>query len=504
MPPIRVTVKWRGKKFEDIEVDPTEPALLFKTQLYTLTGVEPARQKIMIKGGTLKDDTDVSKLGWKDGQTLMMMGTTEEVPQPSLAPIVFMEDMTEEELNVALELPSGLTNLGNTCYMNATLQCLRMIPELQNSLNDFKAGITSIDERGNLAASLRNLYQELSNSGSAVAPFVFLNMLQRTFPEFARTNSQGHPMQHDAEECWSQLISVLKDKIPASGGSDASVEQSFVDRYMTAECETVTRLLENPDLEPEVVERELYQKLDCHINVDTNHMITGIKRPMTDTLSKNSPSLGCSAIYQKHTKIARLPQYLVVHFIRFFWKSSENIRAKIMRRVKFPFELDATELCTPELQQRMSKAKAKLHEMEKQRESKMQEAKRRMNVTDVGTSAELPPRADSNDTEKNKNMDTEEGDKVDWLEVLDPELAKDVGGNPTGQYELAAVLTHRGASADSGHYIGWVKKDDSEDEWIKYDDDKVSIIKESDITKLEGGGEWHTAYILLYRAKKLL
>ena len=37
----------------------------------------------------------------------------------------------------------------------------------------------------------------------------------------------------------------------------------------------------------------------------------------------------------------------------------------------------------------------------------------------------------------------------------------------------------------------------------KFDDDKVSQVSQEDITKLEGGGDWHTAYMCLYRAKKL-
>jgi ubiquitin carboxyl-terminal hydrolase 14 len=53
----------------------------------------------------------------------------------------------------------------------------------------------------------------------------------------------------------------------------------------------------------------------------------------------------------------------------------------------------------------------------------------------------------------------------------------------------------------TGHYISWVKKGGSE--WLKYDDDKVSIVKEEDIQKLDGGGDWPMAYIVLYRAKKL-
>lgn len=41
----------------------------------------------------------------------------------------------------------------------------------------------------------------------------------------------------------------------------------------------------------------------------------------------------------------------------------------------------------------------------------------------------------------------------------DPSLVEDDGQNPSGQYDLVAVLTHVGRAADSGHYIGWVKID---------------------------------------------
>jgi len=49
-----VSVKWSGKKFDNIEFDPKQSPLEFKTQIYSLTGVVPERQKIMIKGGMLK------------------------------------------------------------------------------------------------------------------------------------------------------------------------------------------------------------------------------------------------------------------------------------------------------------------------------------------------------------------------------------------------------------------------------------------------------------------
>lgn len=32
--------------------------------------------------------------------------------------------------------------------------------------------------------------------------------------------------------------------------------------------------------------------------------------------------------------------------------------------------------------------------------------------------------------------------------------------NDTGLYELIAVVSHQGRSADGGHYVAWVKKDE--------------------------------------------
>jgi ubiquitin carboxyl-terminal hydrolase 14 len=63
--------------------------------------------------------------------------------------------------------------------------------------------------------------------------------------------------------------------------------------------------------------------------------------------------------------------------------------------------------------------------------------------------------------------------------------------NPKVNFTI--VLTHVGRAADSGHYIGWVKSEKGD--WWKFDDDTVSLVTPEEITKLEGGGDWHTGNI---------
>ena len=78
------------------------------------------------------------------------------------------------------------------------------------------------------------------------------------------------------------------------------------------------------------------------------------------------------------------------------------------------------------------------------------------------------------------------------------DTAEEAVTGPTGRYELVGVLTHKGRSADSGHYVSWTKSP-TDGQWVQFDDDQMILRKDEEVLALSGGGDWHMAYLLLYK-----
>jgi ubiquitin carboxyl-terminal hydrolase 14 len=57
--------------------------------------------------------------------------------------------------------------------------------------------------------------------------------LRKAFPQFSQQGAGGVWAQQDAEECWSQLISTLKAKLPAHADGKQNVISQFMEGEFT-------------------------------------------------------------------------------------------------------------------------------------------------------------------------------------------------------------------------------------------------------------------------------
>ncbi|CAG9795855.1 unnamed protein product [Diatraea saccharalis] len=476
MPKVSVKVKWGKEMYPGVEVNTDDDPVVFKAQIFALTGVQPERQKVVCKGVTLRDD-DWGNFKLTNNALVLVMGSKEEdVPSVPVEQTRFVEDMNESELATALDLPEGLINLGNTCYMNATVQCLKTVPELKNALLNYDKS-SGGGSAGDLTIALSETMSALERGGAgacAGAAARLLRALHAAAPRFAERGPGGGLAQQDASECWTEIVRALQQRLPAAPAmpQTSNDRSNVIEQYFggTLDVELVCSEAD----EPPTKSKETFLQLSCFISQDVKYLQSGLRSKMSEQITKMSQTLGRDAVYTKTCKISRLPAYLTVQFVRFYYKEKESINAKILKDVKFPLDLDVYELCSPELQERLAPMRAKFKELD-----------------DAAVESSL--------TTKNKNQ----GDSRKEIKnktVVPYWFENDVGSNNSGYYRLQAVLTHRGRSSSSGHYVAWVARGDT---WLRCDDDTVTPVTQDEVLKLSGGGDWHCAYLLLYGPRVL-
>ena len=423
----------------------------------------------------------------------MLLGTADEVLAKPKEEVKFMEDMAPEGMAalMAAGLPFGFGNLGNTCYMNSTLHVLKTAQEFSETV---KSAASVSDP---LVRETQNVFKKMESATDVIEPHAFWERLKQRKPEFGQMSPQGGFMQQDAEECLTELLNCVNSAVKTPDG------KGLADETFGIEMQTETKLAaEEGGSEEPVVRTEKFLKLACHIQGNkmqedgtlkgaTDMLPQGIMHGLEGSLEKTSPSLGRSALYTTKSRISRLPKYVTTQLVRFYYKTDTQKKAKILRPVKFPFMLDMNDFCVPELQAKIKGYREKKLEAQRADEAEAKKAKLSHNETsEAGDSAAA---AAGGDDGAGAKMEVEGGASA-------PAEAMAVEEDETchATYQLVGVLSHKGNSADGGHYVAWVRKDDGK--WFLFDDHHVTEVTAEKVKNNYGTSAMdHMAYMLLYK-----
>ena len=119
--------------------------------------------------------------------------------------------------------------------MNATLQVMRAIPELQSSLTSFQRSSSTPEGNPHLTQALRDMYSGLRSSVEPFTPLSFVSALRQAVPQFGELarvgkGGMGGYAQQDAEECFTQISHALQS-IPGRG----ETRKTFIEQFLMAE-----------------------------------------------------------------------------------------------------------------------------------------------------------------------------------------------------------------------------------------------------------------------------
>jgi ubiquitin carboxyl-terminal hydrolase 14 len=296
------------------------------------------------------------------------------------------------------------------------------------------------------------------SGGSPVVPVNFLSQLYSVFPDFAEKKEDSMvPMQQDAEECFSRLLTTLDSKL-----GDSQADESIIKRLFALKMSVQYRCEEAENETSESM--ELTFKLPCHIGKDTSFLLTGLSQSLDEHITKFSQTLNREAVFVKKQRILRLPKHIVVQFVRFYWKpgvgKKEGNRAKVVKPIQFPETLDLFDLCHDSLKEKLKISRQIIEQREEER---------------LGLASDESA-----------------------MKLEKPHFAEDE--NDTGKYRLSALITHEGYSAEGGHYVAWARSTEGKQtDWYLFDDDKVSKQSFETVTALSRStGDAPIPYLLVY------
>ena len=231
----------------------------------------------------------------------------------------------------------GLQNLGNTCYLNAQIQCLYHIPYVRNAILRDPSHFESNDEPSPAFIGLRQLFSDMEEAslyGRAVAPSILCQLLDIPVRE-----------QQDSQEFWKLLLPALKvqklidlytgtyeNYIVALDGSNR--ERRFLETFLDLSLEmpaTTTATMQNT---------ESYSILDSLSRQFNEPELLSVATGNAWRPSPDSEKIDAHKGYR--LVVPGLPSILQLHLKRFHFDWETETTSKVNNPLTFPLTLNLT------------------------------------------------------------------------------------------------------------------------------------------------------------------
>lgn len=277
---------------------------------------------------------------------------------------------------------TGLKNLGNSCFMNAVLQCLAACFPLARyfTSGQWKNDVcvsNPLGYRGNIAKEFAKVLRDLSSDdNSVIAPVDLRHELGRTRPEFASNEQQ------DAQELLNFLLDAIHEDLNANALKSQLRELNEAEEFhretladpFVSEIEWKRHTHRNSSIIVKLFQGQLQSRLKCltcgHSST-TYNAFSSLSLPIPpkkgaisveDCVREFVKAEGmtgedswycarCKAKRNAYKKlsISRLPDVLIIHFKRF--ESKGPWRDKLNTPIDFPLTgLDMTQFLGQGLQ----------------------------------------------------------------------------------------------------------------------------------------------------------